>query len=78
MPTNGLKWAELPASSPHVDSGPAHRAPGSSDLFGDEVERARRVELFRRAVAAGTYRVDGGTIADRLLEHNAIELGENL
>ena len=73
MPTNGLKWGELPASSSLIASEPPRNAPGGSSLFGDEMERARRVELVRLAVESGTYRVDSVTIADRLIEHGALD-----
>lgn len=73
MPTNGLKWGELPVNSPLAASESPRHVAGGSSLFGDEAERARRVERFRRAVEAGTYRVDSHTIADRMIERGALD-----
>jgi anti-sigma28 factor (negative regulator of flagellin synthesis) len=69
MRTNGLKWD---ASVAGPDAAPSFAA---SDLS-EEAVRMRRIELFRRAVAAGTYRVDSGAIADRLLERGTLDIDD--
>ena len=74
MPIHGLKWGKSPAASSPAVSSAAHLAPGDPSELSAEAERARRVELFRRAVDAGSYRVDGCTIADRLLERGMFDL----
>ena len=74
MPTDGLKWGVSPAASVRAVVTAAHLAPGDPGDPGPEVQRARRVELFRRAVGAGTYRVDSCTIADRLIERRALDV----
>jgi anti-sigma28 factor (negative regulator of flagellin synthesis) len=75
MPTDGLKWGDLPAA-PSIASTRARRS--STLANGTEAEeRVQRVEAFRRACASGTYRVDSLEIADRLLERRVLE-GEEL
>ena len=70
MRTTGLKWDASAAASD-----PAAPSFAASDLS-EEAVRMRRIELFRRAVAAGTYRVDSGAIADRLLERGALDIDD--
>ena len=73
MPTNGVKWNELPAGSSLVASESSRLARSGFSRFGDEAERARRIEHLRGAVEAGTYHVDSHTIADRLIERGALD-----
>ena len=71
MPTDGLKWGELPAA-PSTAPARSHPRPTLVDAPVDE-ERGRRVEAVRRAVEMGVYRVDSFEIADRLLERGVLE-----
>ena len=70
MGTKGLKWGNLPTSAP----GPAPSRRAGKRSKGRESEvRAAELERFRQAIASGTYRVDGLTIADRLIEHRVFD-----
>ena len=73
MPIHGLKWGKSPVASSHAGASAAHLAPGDPSELSVEAERARRVELFRRAVDAGAYRVDSCAIADRMLDRGVFD-----
>ena len=76
MPTNGLKWGAPPVRSSHAAAEQSRLASTQAVGFGDGRERARRVDLLRKAVETGVYRVDSLTIADRMLECGALDLGD--
>jgi anti-sigma28 factor (negative regulator of flagellin synthesis) len=73
MPTDGLKWGDLPDTPSRISLPTAGRACVAGRV---EEERGRRVEAVRRAVEAGTYRVDSLQIADALLERHALDVEE--
>lgn len=80
MMTDGSKVHKQRSNSPRSSASPAlDQAAGMiiSAQRGPAWAHAVRLEYFRRAVAAGTYRVDSLTIADCMLRRRAL-LGSDM
>lgn len=78
MSTDGLKWGNLPVTVPQNLLCHSDRVRNHLVDFDEDAERARRVELFRRAVESGLYEVDSLTIADKLLDSGEFDREEEL